>query len=281
MASLPLPARTCSESSKSVETLLRSRLSRFLVEPAPWKAPFREMVDVFRGKEWKAVLFGGVLRDLVLYGPAKRPRDIDIVVDCSLEDLSAALSSFPFQRTRFGGFRIAFRKWSFDIWPLRNTWAFAVGHMTATFENLPKTTFFNIEAVAVQFNTKRRNKRPLYSFGFAEAISTRVLDINFEPNPFPQLCIIRGLLTAARHGLLLSPRLARYMLEKGNRTEIAEIMQAQFGHYGVVRLRAQDIVSSLDHIEYCLRESSLSPLRLPQTAGEQLLLPSFDHIEIS
>jgi len=185
----------------------------------------------------------------------KRPRDVDIVVDCSPEELNAALASFPFHRTRFGGLRIAFGKWSFDIWPLRNTWAFAVGHMHATFENLPKTTFFNIEAVAIQFNTKPRKRRPLYSFGFAEAISKRVLDINFEPNPFPQLCVIRGLLTATRHGLLLSPRLARYMLEQGNRAEIAEIMQAQFGHYGIVRLRAQDIVSWLDHIDFCLREN--------------------------
>ena len=60
--------------------------------------------------------------------------------------------------------------------------------------------------------------------------------------------------------------------------EIAEIMQAQFGHYGIVRLRAQDIVSWLDHIDFCLRNSP-SPVRLPQMA-EQLLLPSFDHIEI-
>jgi hypothetical protein len=278
MVSLPLP-RTYSEPSKSIETLLRSRLSRFLVESATWKEPFREMVDVFREREWKAVFFGGVLRDLVLYGPSKRPRDVDIVVDCSSEDLSSALASFPFQRTRFGGLRIPFRKWSFDIWPLRSTWAFAAGHMNATFENLPRTTFFNIEAVAVQFNTRPRKKRSLYSFGFAKAISTRVLDINFEPNPFPQLCIIRGLLTAVCHGFLLSPRLARYMLEQGDRTEIAEIMQAQFSHYGIVRLRAQDIVSCLDHIEFCLRGTPHSPLRLPQTAGEQLVLPSFDHVE--
>jgi hypothetical protein len=223
MASIPHFTTACDEPERSIEALLRSRLSRFLVEPAPWKAPFREMVDVFRGKEWKAVVFGGVLRDLLLCGPAIRPRDVDIVVDCSPEELSAALASFPLYRTRFGGLRIAFRKWSFDIWPLRNTWAFAVGHMNATFENLPKTTFFYIEAVAVQFNTKSRKKRPLYSFGFAEAISTRVLDINFEPNPFPQLCVIRGLLTAFRHSLLLSPRLARYMLEQGKRSEIAEI----------------------------------------------------------
>src|SRR6266478_415992 len=89
-------------SPKSVETLLRSRLSRFLAERAPWKAPLQQVVELFRQSGWEAVVFGGVLRDLVLYGPAERPRDVDIVVDCSFEELGAWLSSLPFDRTRFG-----------------------------------------------------------------------------------------------------------------------------------------------------------------------------------
>jgi len=280
MVSLPLLTSTNGNPSKSVEVLLRRQLSRFLGEAASWKTPFRKMVDVFSEKEWKAVFFGGVPRDLVLYGPSKRPRDVDIVVGCSLQELTSVLAAFPLQRTRFGGFRITFDKWSFDIWSLSNTWAFASGYMNATFDNLPKTTFFNVEAIATQFNTRPRKRRSVYSFGFPDAISSRVLDINFEPNPFPQLCIIRGLVTAARHRFQLSPRLAHYMLEQANRTEIAEIMHAQFAHYGVVHLRAEDIVRWLDRIELRLKESPRSPLRLPTMEAEQLWLPSFDHVDI-
>ena len=277
MVSLPLPRNSHAE---PVEALLRRQLSRFLVERSPWKVPFREIIDIFRRKEWKAVLFGGVPRDLVLYGPSKRPRDVDIVVDCPFQELSSALASYAVQRTRFGGFKIAFGKWSFDIWSLRNTWAFANGYMDPTFDNLPKTTFFNVEAIAAQFNTSPRKRRSLYSFGFSEAISSRVLDINFEPNPFPQLCIIRGLVTAARHRFLLSPRLANYILEQASRTKIADIMYAQFAHYGVVHLRPEDIVTFMGRIEFRLKQSPLSPVSLPQMDAQQLMLPSFDHIEV-
>jgi hypothetical protein len=265
----------------SVDAILRSQLRRFLQETAPWKLPLQEFVKMFGLSGWQSVVFGGVLRDLVLYGPAKRPRDVDIVVDCFPDDLATWLSEFPFQRTRFGGFRIQHRKWSFDIWSLKDTWAFKHGHMAATFENLPKTTFFNIEAIAAQLNSPPRRKRRLYSFGFTKAISSRILDINFEPNPFPQLCIIRGLLTAARHRLLVSPRLAEYMTQNADRTEIAEIVRVQFKHYGVVRLRSQDIVTWLDHIECRLSLDPGAPIRLPGTASEQLSLPTFDRFETS
>lgn len=269
------------KSPETVERLLRSRLSRFLTEPAPWKENLREIVEALKQTKWDAVVFGGVLRDLALYGPAERPRDVDIVVNCSPSELSTWLSPFPSQRTRFGGFRVRLHKWNFDIWTLRETWAFTTSNMEPTFENLPKTTFFNIEGIAAQLNTTPRQRRAVYSFGFADAISSKILDINFEPNPFPQLCIVRGLLTAVRHRLLLSSRLAVYMANHANRTEIAEIVQVQSRHYGVVRLRPEDIELWLDYIDQSLRGNPDIPVRLPSTTGQQLDLPSPDQCEVA
>jgi hypothetical protein len=264
----------------SVEKLLRSQLSRFLKQPAPWKRNLREIVEAIREREWEAVVFGGVLRDLALYGPAERPRDVDLVVNCSHTDLAAWLSALPSQRTRYGGFRVRVHKWNFDIWTLRETWAFTATDMAPTFENLPKTTFFNIEGIAAQLNTTPRHKRVLYSFGFAEAISSKLLDINFEPNPFPQLCIIRGLWTATRHDLLLSPRLAHYIATRADRHEIAEIMNVQSRHYGVVRLRTNDVERWLDHIDQSLGRNPNQAVRLP-SGGAQLDLPKVDHLDVA
>jgi hypothetical protein len=268
------------ESQSSFDKLLRSRLSRFLTNPAPWKEDLRLIVEVFRERKWDAVVFGGVLRDLALYGPSERPRDVDIVANCSSSELSTWLSSFPVERTRFGGFRVRIHKWNFDIWTLHETWAFTTGSMKPTFENLPRTTFFNIEGIAAQLNAAPGHKRALYSSGFAEAISSKILDINFEPNPFPQLCIIRGLLTATRHGLLLSSRLAHYIAVRANRREIAEIMNVQFRHYGVVRLRTKDVEHWLDHIDRSLRKNPEQAVKLPN-AEAQLVLPQVDHWDIS
>ena len=129
------------ELQSSIGELLRSRISRFLTQPAPWKKDLRLIVKAFRENNWDAVVFGGVLRDLALYGPSERPRDVDIVVNCLSSELSTWLSSFPVQQTRFGGFRVRVHKWNFDIWSLRETWAFATANIEPTFENLPKTTF--------------------------------------------------------------------------------------------------------------------------------------------
>jgi len=268
------------ESQSSFDKLLRSRLSRFLTNPAPWKEDLRLIVEVFREREWDAVVFGGVLRDLALYGPSERPRDVDIVTNCSSSELSTWLSGFPVERTRFGGFRVRIHKWNFDIWTLHETWAFTTGSMKPTFENLPRTTFFNIEGIAAQLNATPGHKRALYSFGFAEAISSKILDINFEPNPFPQLCIIRALLTATRHGLLISSRLAYYIAARADPREIAEIMNAQVRHYGVARLRTKDVEHWLDHIDKSLSKNPEQAVKLPN-AEAQLVLPQVDHWDIS
>jgi hypothetical protein len=263
-------AQTSAATTVEIDSILRLRLSRFLVQRADWKQPLRFVTNIFKNRDWRAVVFGGVLRDLILYGPASAPRDVDIVVDCESAELSECFSGFDFALTRFGGLRVQYKKWNFDIWSLDDTWAFKVTDMPATFENLPKTTFFNVEAIAAELNATRGRERSLYSYGFADAIASRTLDINFERNPFPQLCIARALLMAARHSFLISARLAQYITEQASHTEINDILQAQAKHYGVPRLRARHIAEWLGHIENSLRRYPEEPVKLPITAGEQL-----------
>ena len=59
------------ELQSSIGELLRSRISRFLTQPAPWKKDLRLIVKAFRENNWDAVVFGGVLRDLALDGPSQ------------------------------------------------------------------------------------------------------------------------------------------------------------------------------------------------------------------
>ena len=106
--------------------------------------------------------------------------------------------------------------------------------------------------------------------GFAEAISSRVLDINLEPNRYPQLCIVPALLTAARHNFMLSQRLGHYIAEQGDRSEISDIVDAQLDHYGLVQLRPHDIAKRLTDTESQL-----------VTAREQLRLPNFEDWKIA
>ena len=80
------------------------------------------------------------------------------------------------------------------MWPIQDTWAFKERKVAGTgFSDYPKTTFLNIEAVAIQLFSKRRQKREIYSKGFFEAIAERTIELNFEENPTPTECIIRAL----------------------------------------------------------------------------------------
>ena len=62
---------------------------------------------------------------------------------------------------------------------------------------MPKTTFLNVEAVAVELNPRPTRSRKLYESGFFEGVATETIEINLEENPFPDLCVARSLLTAA------------------------------------------------------------------------------------
>lgn len=230
-------------------------------------------MEVLKEGGWNAVVFGGLLRDLVLYGPKAKPRDVDIVVDCSPEELVSHFRNYQFEQTRFGGLRVQYQLWNFDIWSLRDTWAFKISNIPVSFENLPKTTFFNMEAVAADLGSSRGKERAVYSYGFESAVVSRILDINFEPNPFPQLCIVRALLMAAKHGFLISPRLATYITEQASHTDIDSILRAQAKHYGVPRLRVGQTIHWLNQIERHLEEDPESPVRLPMTWAKQLQLP--------
>src|ERR1700736_2582933 len=99
--------------------VLRRRFSRFLANHTPWKLPLRKTLRRIDQNDWNAVIFGGVLRDLTLFGNAQLPRDVDVVVaGASSKDLEAAFKDLICDRIRFGGFRLRPRGWLIDIWAL-------------------------------------------------------------------------------------------------------------------------------------------------------------------
>ena len=102
------------------EEQLRKRLNKFLANRSQSRRPLRALLDQIRRAGWRAFIFGGTLRDLMINGAATVPRDVDIVVDgLSIEDLSHALAPHVKRRTRFGGLHLEIQGWLFDIWPTK------------------------------------------------------------------------------------------------------------------------------------------------------------------
>src|SRR5258708_1131633 len=193
------------DSRTMLERLLRRRLTWFLSESESVSAGISPRARVIRREVGELVrslneggcipyLFGGVLRDL-LTKAAEQPRDIELVGDCSSnEKLLSVFSRRPNRRTRFGGFRVL-GEIPFDVWALPDTWAFRQGLLGSSLENLPRTTFLNVEAVAAEVAPLPGRKRNIFSNGFFEGFSSQTVEINCEINPFPALCVVRSFFT--------------------------------------------------------------------------------------
>lgn len=72
-------------------------------------------------------IFGGMLRDIGLFGRSGFTSDIDIVFAGEREDLRRLLSHFRVDHVevnKLGGMRFRYRSLDFDIWCLSDTWAF-------------------------------------------------------------------------------------------------------------------------------------------------------------
>ena len=254
--------------------VLRERLNRFLGNHAAWKVPLRKALHRIEENSWSAVIFGGVLRDLMLFGNSEVPRDVDVVVgDVSAEDLEKAYKNLIYGKNRFGGLRLRAKGWMIDLWALNDTWAFRE-HLRepVDFNTLVRTTFLNVEAIAAEIPTHHGRPRPIYSGGFFETISGKVLDISFEPNPNPGLCVVRSIATALRLNWSISKRLGAYIVHHASLTPIQNLMAVQESHYGRVRIRQSKMLEYLQAIDAQLHEPAMNEIELPASRHEQLEL---------
>lgn len=252
-------ARTKSNSDAKA---LRTNVSAFLRSKSNHRIPLLDVLRRLAEQPWSAVLFGGTLRDLMVYGPAKDPRDVDVVVDgASVDELSKLFGDILVRKTRFGGLHLNNKGWMIDLWPLSDTWAVRERRAGAgDFEALTRTTFLNVEAVVFELKMGR-GRRVLHSSGFFEAIQRCVLDINLEENPFPELAAIRTLITAAKLRYSLSRRLARYVIHHTKKTPFEQLVSIQLQHYGKARLDEDRIRCWTETLRKQLATGS--PLRMP------------------
>lgn len=200
-------------------------------------------IDEIKKRKWSAAFFGGMLRSLLVSkldpGISRRPRDIDIVIrGAGIVDLEEVFRASVSRKTRFGGLQLRRVEWQFDVWPLEETQAFLEDSVKSpSFENLPWTTFFNVEAVAVDVWPRPGLARKVYSGDdqFFRGIIHRTLEINRERNPYPELCVVRGLVMAANLRWKVGPRLLSYLARHGREMSSEDFEVIQQKHYGRIQ----------------------------------------------
>jgi len=261
---------------------LRVKMSRFCSENrAIWKKPILQTLYTIKNNNWQAVIFGGTVRSLMLgSGKSRRPRDVDIVLSSVAVDSIKELFLDSFVRkTRFGGVKIQKNGVDFDIWPIDKTWAYVNDHSNErTYENLPKTTFLNIEAIAIDIWPKRTGfERNIYTDNdsFFKAILSETIEINREDNPFPNLCVIRSLIMAANLRFNLGPNLSEYIEKHGSIASAHELEEVQIKHYGKVKVQGSALLEWIDYIKK-ERKKMKQSIPLPNSYKQLMLWKDLD-----
>ena len=231
-----------------LRTKLLDGLSMLMLSESPQADALRAVSSIIGSKGLRAALFGGVLRDLVVFENKQAPRDFDIVVDVDAKALFDLFHDKVRRRTRFGGLHVLYEGWPLDIWPLDQTWAFQHMAIAPTFENLPKTTFLNVEAIAVDLSNADHSRRAVYEDGFFSAIANRTVEINLRENPYPSLCVVRSLITACKLNFVISKDLINYIRQYGAPLTLPDIDRIQNEHYGRPQLPSNLIRSWIDDV---------------------------------
>lgn len=158
----------------------------------------------------RGFVLGGAVRDACVFGVDAVPRDVDIVLDAVDEDvpmmLEAECGLERMGRTGLGGSRFCRHGVMFDIWNLRQTWAYVNRHVSdITFCGLPMTTALNIEAVAVELVRGGE----VFERGFLDAVQGRVIELNLEPLPSTDAVVRRAMRFSKSLRFGLGERLSR------------------------------------------------------------------------
>jgi hypothetical protein len=255
-----------------LKDVLRKEVSRLCrSDNRLWKEPIVDTVRELHEANWHAVFFGGTLRSLLtsrLWCRALgRPRDIDIVIrDAGVSSLRRHFKRYVSRETRFGGLQLRRMNWQFDVWPLEQTWALVQDEVKEpSFDDLPNTTFFNLEAIAVEVWPQRGRARVVYSGDnqFFDGITNRFLEINREANPFPVLCVTRALLLAGSLNFCIGPKLSHYIVRHGTGLSGRQLDEIQEKHYGNVRESGDKLRYWIRHIDKSLMAGPESPIFLP------------------
>ena len=243
--------------TSTLKQRMRSQVRQFMADSSE---PLRALREIFARRKWEAFLFGGVPRG-AYNQPKSLPRDIDLVVaDHHFEEVVRCFGYGDNRLNRFGGMKFWYRQLEVDIWSLSSTWAFRQGLVCpVSFEMLPSTTFFDADAIAIDFSVDGTTPRRVYENGFFHAWHNRLLGIGLEANPFPLLCVIRAARLALHYEFRFTPALTVFVHNILTCTPLADISALEESHYGNQWISPRTWLDLQLKIEKHLESNSLVP----------------------
>lgn len=219
---------------------LKKRVIRFF--DSPKRLEVKNFIRILSGSG-EVLVFGGLLRDIALYGGGEFNSDIDLVVDCSSETLfdffqrRGALSG----RNHFGGYRVKVGGWSIDVWPMRETWAFASGNVEfVDRRSLLLTTITNWDSVAFSF----MDNALLSDFYYVDSLKRRELDVILVENPNRIGALLRVLkLVFDKQVEVLLPKALMYLKDGFSEFSSADLFRFQIKAFNKIYFSERELES--------------------------------------
>lgn len=174
-------------------------------------------------------LFGGVLRDLAMFGRKGFASDFDLVVEGDWVHVANYLGRLGALRNRFGGYRLYVDGWPIDIWEARETWAIREGLVRYRgIESLTKTTILNWDAVLLNWRTREIVCGPDYFF----EIQQHLMDVVLTENPNPLGAAVRAFRhLCSKDAKKLTVAAARYLGGAAKRHSPESIVGTEIASY--------------------------------------------------
>lgn len=186
---------------------LRERVEAYLEDPVLGGPEICETISSL-SSVGRVAIFGGMIRDLARGGAKAFRSDVDLVIDCEVEELERFVRKLPVERNKFGGYRFLGRRFAYDLWALPSTWAVRQGHVAAdALADLTKTTFFDCDAVVYDARTRAIHWADCY----LDRLQDGTVEINLEDNPNRVGVLARTLRILFEWRQSLGPQLAWYL----------------------------------------------------------------------
>ena len=192
---------------------LIKRVTRFFDSNTWDKAPINKLINALC-KRADTYLFGGMIRDIGLFGLKKFKSDIDLVFDGDKRELLKAFNDagiVDVVENKFGGFRVKNLKWDIDIWAVHDTWAFKKGLVDFNnVDSLLDTTLMTWDAVLFNLSTREL----IAKNGYLEDLISGRLEIVLKENPNQIGTLVRILRAIfGKHAVKLGENLIKLILD--------------------------------------------------------------------
>ncbi|MDF1781644.1 MAG: hypothetical protein P1U67_10140 [Alcanivoracaceae bacterium] len=203
-------------------------------EPAPI-LPYKSISDflsflVDMDPQGEVYVFGGMIRDLALFGKRGFSSDIDIVLEADWGRFRDFLVEKGAIQNRFGGFRFIFDGWPVDVWNAPDTWAIANGLVEYRgVSSLTDTTILNWDAALMNWRTKNFILRENY----LHHLTSRHLDVVLEENPNPIGMVTRVLRhLCAKDARKVGSAAVNYLCKAVNDFSLEDIRRQELKSHG-------------------------------------------------